>query len=45
MTEILYTIIAAIAFLIPGFIISELVQRIIPVINKDYKIRILEYFI
>lgn len=45
MKEILYTIIAAITFLIPGFIILGLIQKIIPVIDKDYKTKILECFI
>ncbi len=45
MEEILYTIIAAIAFLIPGFITTTIVKKIIPIVNKEYKYNILENFI
>lgn len=45
MEEILYTIMVAIAFLIPGFIITSITKRIIPSIDKDYKTKILENFI
>lgn len=45
MENILYTIIAAIAFLIPGFIVTSITKRVIPIIDKEYKTRILENFI
>lgn len=45
MEEILYTIIAAIAFLIPGFIITNLKKRVVPEVDKDYKTKIFENFI
>lgn len=45
MEEILYTIIMAIAFLIPGFIITSITKRIIPLVDREYKTRIFENFI
>lgn len=45
MKDILYTIIAAIAFLIPGFIVTSITKRVIPIVDKEYKTKILENFI
>lgn len=45
MNNILYTIISAIAFLIPGFIITNIIRRVIPKVDKDYKTSVLENFI
>lgn len=45
MNNILYTIISAIAFLIPGFIITNIIRRVIPKVDKDYKTNVLENFI
>lgn len=45
MSEILYTILAAITFLIPGFITTSILKRVIPVKNKEYKTQIFENFI
>lgn len=45
MEEILYTIIMAIAFLIPGFIITSINKRVIPIVDKEYKTKIFENFI
>ena len=45
MNNILYTIISAIAFLIPGFITTYIIRRVIPKVDKDYKTSVLENFI
>jgi len=45
MDKILYTIIAAIAFLIPGVIVTSIVKRVIPIVDKEYKTIVLENFI
>ena len=45
MNDILYTIIAAIAFLIPGFVVTSITKRVIPIVDKEYKTIILENFI
>ena len=45
MEEILYTIIMAIAFLIPGFIITSINKRVIPIVDKEYKTKLFENFI
>lgn len=45
MEEIIYTIIAAIAFLIPGFIVTNITKRVIPLVDKEYKTKIFENFI
>lgn len=45
MKDILFTIIAAIAFLIPGFIITSSTKRVMPIVEKEYKTRIFENFI
>ena len=43
--EIIYTIIKAIAFIIPGSIVTNITRRVIPKSEKEYNEKILEYFI
>lgn len=45
MTEILYTLILGIAFIIPGFIITSIKNKIVPTQNKEYKVKIVEFFV
>lgn len=45
MEETLYTIMAAIGFLIPGFIVTSITRRVIPLAEREYKIKIFENFI
>jgi len=45
LTEILYTLILGIAFIIPGFIITSIKNKIIPTQNKEYKVKIVEFFV
>lgn len=45
MEEIIYTIIAAVAFIIPGSIVVSITKRVIPKNENEYKTKILEYFI
>ena len=45
MENILYEIIVAIAFLIPGFIVTWITRKVIPVGDKEYKVKIFENFI
>ena len=45
MEEIIYTIIKAIAFIIPGSIVTNITRRVIPKSEKEYNEKILEYFI
>ena len=45
MEEIIYTIIAAVAFVIPGSIVTSITRRVIPKGENEYNTKILEYFI
>lgn len=45
MEEIIYTIMAAVAFIIPGSIVISITRRVIPKKENEYNTKILEYFI
>lgn len=42
--EVLYTVILAIAFIIPGFIITTIKNKVIPSKNKEYNMKIIDFF-
>lgn len=45
MEEIIYTIMAAVTFIIPGSIVISITRRVIPKKENEYNTKILEYFI
>lgn len=45
MEEIIYTIMAAVAFIIPGSIVISITRRVIPKKENEYNTKVLEYFI
>lgn len=44
MIEILYTVILGIAFIIPGFIIVSIKNKAVPNQNKEYKVKVIDFF-
>lgn len=43
--EVLYPVILAIAFIIPGFIITSIKNKVIPCRNKEYNMKIINFFV